>query len=209
MSEPNFDPAQALQIDLSRGQLTLRSQTGPTATGPNAASRLLIPTEGLLDLLSTSSPDAIAALGAGIGTDMGRRVHERLGSAIERASVELYLEHLGGELALSGFGCLLVERWGHALVLCIEGQRDSEALSTLLGSMLEAAIQRSLSRDVVVIQLTKTEGTIRFLVAGRHAEGPVKDWLATGMSYGDVLTRLHQAPTDNHASKPDHRRGES
>jgi hypothetical protein len=182
MTEPTFDPAQALKIDLSRGKLTLLGSSG----------RVLVPTDTLVDLLAASSAQAIKAFGAGIGTDIGRRVAERLGSAIERASVELYLEHLGGELALIGLGCLSIERWGKALVLCVDGLSDSEALKSAVLSIIEAALQRSLSRDVAVLLLSKGDGTVRFLVVGRHAETTVEQWLASGISCGDVLVRLHQ-----------------
>jgi hypothetical protein len=183
MSEPTFDPAQALKIDLSRGQLTLLGASG----------RILVPADGLIDLLAASTPETVAAFGAGMGTEIGRRIAERLGSAIERATVELYLEHLGGELALAGLGSLSVERWGKALVLCVEGLRDSAALVAVVLALIGAAIQRSLSRDVAVMLLTKGDGTVRYLVAGRHVEAQVERWLASGLEYGQVLTKLHQA----------------
>src|SRR5512145_1061883 len=110
MSESSFDPAQALKIDLSRGQLTLAGSSG----------RILVPIDGLVALLDACSEESLSAFVATLGTDMGRRIAERLGSAIEQATVELYLEHLGGELALTGLGNLTVERWGRALVLCVE-----------------------------------------------------------------------------------------
>lgn len=182
MSEPTFDPAQSLKIDLSRGQLTLQGSSG----------RILVPTDGLIDLLAASSPEVISAFGAGMGTDIGRRISERLGSAIERASVELYLEHLGGELALTGLGALSVERWGRALVLCIEGARDAAAIEALLVALIEAAIQRSLSRDVAVLRLLREAGNLRLLIAGKHARSQVEGWVNAGVPTSEILTRLHQ-----------------
>jgi hypothetical protein len=184
MSESTFDPAQALKIDLSRGQLSLMGSSG----------RVLVPTESLAELLAASTNEAISAFGAGIGTDIGRRILERLGSAIERATIELYLEHLGGELALSGLGSLSVERWGKALVLCLEGLGDSAGLESMVMSLIEAAIQRSLSRDVVVLRLAKTDGLLRLIVSGRHAKFQIEQWQAAGLSYGQILTNLHQNP---------------
>jgi hypothetical protein len=182
MSEPTFDPAQALKIDLSRGQLTLLGSSG----------RFLVPVDGLIDLLAACSPEAICAFGAGMGTDIGRRIVDRLGSAIERASVELYIEHLAGELALAGLGSLSVERWGKALVLRVEGLRDAEPLESVMISLIEAAIQRSLSRDVAVMRISKERGDLRLLILGRHAQSRVEQWLTEGLSYGDVLIKLHQ-----------------
>lgn len=183
MTEPSFDPARALKIDLSRGQLTLQGSSG----------RVLIPTEGLIELLGATSADSIAAFGAGMGADIGRRISDRLGAEIQQASVELYLEHLGGELALTGLGSLSVERWGKALVLCVEGLKLEACLERVIASLLEAALQRSLSRDAAAILLSREGGCLRFLVAGRHARAKVEQWLAEGVPYGDVLTKLHQA----------------
>ncbi len=195
MSEPTFDPAQALKIDLSRGQLSLMGSSG----------RVLVPIDGLIDLLAASSNEVVAAFGAGMGTEIGRRIADRLGSAIERASIELYLEHLGGEIALTGLGNLSVERWGKALVLCIEGLRAAAGLESMVLSLIEAAVQRSLSRDVAVTLLSKGDGLLKLLVAGRHAQAQVEQWLSSGLSYGDVLTKLHQSTSEQASSS----RGES
>lgn len=183
MSDPTFDPAQALKIDLARGQLTLLG----------SSRRLLVPADCLVDLLAASSDEAVAAFGAAMGTDIGRRLAERLGSAIERASIELYLEHLAGELSLVGLGSLSVERWGKALVLRIEGLAEYAALEGVVHALVAAAIQRSLSRDVAVLSLSKDEGILRLLVVGRHARAPIEAWQAAGLSYGDILTKLHQS----------------
>jgi hypothetical protein len=183
MTEPSFDPAQALKIDLSRGQLTLQGSSG----------RVLIPTEGLIELLGATSDNSVAAFGAGMGAEIGKRIADRLGAEIHQASVELFLEHLGGELALTGLGSLSVERWGKALVLCVEGLKSEACLERVIASLLEAALQRSLSRDAAAILLSREGGSLRFLVAGRHARPKVEQWLASGVPYGDVLTRLHQA----------------
>lgn len=183
MTEPAFDPAQALKIDLSRGLLTLQGSSG----------RVLVPTDGLVELLTAANGDAVAAFGAGMGSEIGRRISDRLGSGIQQASVELFLEHLGGELALTGLGSLSVERWGKALVLCVEGLKVDARLERVIASLLEAALQRSLSRDVAAILLSREGAVLRFLVAGRHARPQIEKWLAAGIPYGDVLTKLHQA----------------
>jgi hypothetical protein len=178
-----FDPAQSLRIDLARGQLTLAG----------SGDRLLVPMESLIDLLASSEHDAIVAFGAGIGTEVGRRVADRLGSAITQSSVELYLEHLGGELALLGLGSLSLERWGHALVLSLEGLKDSAALETVTIALLEAAIQRSLSRDVAVVSFGRQGAAFKMALLGHHVKDEVEGALSAGKSYGDVLSRLHQA----------------
>jgi hypothetical protein len=189
-----FDPAQALRIDLARGQLTLSG----------SGDRMLVPLESLIDLLASSDHDAIAAFGASIGTDIGRRIVERLGSSIAQASVELFTEHLGGELALTGMGNLSVERWGQALVLAIEGLQDSAALELLVSALVEAAIQRSLSRDVSVVSFGRQGDVLKLSLLGHHAKEEVEQAMASGKSYGEVLTGLHQATL-----APNSKRGES
>lgn len=186
-----FDPAQALRIDLARGQLAL------SGLDSGSASRMLVPLDSMIDLLSSCEPEAITAFGAAIGTDIGRRIQTRLGSAIGQASLELYLEHLGGEVALMGLGNLSLERWGYAVVLVLQGLKDATALELLVSSLLEAALQRSLSRDVSVVSFGRppsadSEPALKFALLGSHAKDEVEQALASGKSYGDVLTHLHQ-----------------
>lgn len=178
-----FDPAQALRIDLAQGKVSLAG----------SGERVLVPVESLIDLLAASDEEAIRGFGASLGTDMGRRIVERLGNAVERASVELYVEHLGGELALTGLGCLSVERWGHALVVVIDGAKDSAAIETLLMALIEAVVQRSLSRDTAIVSLGRQGDSLKFALLGSHAKDEVEHALSTGKSYGDVLTSLHRA----------------
>jgi hypothetical protein len=186
-----FDPAQALRIDLARGQLSL------AGSGGGSGNRLLVPLDSMIDLLSSADNDAITAFGAGIGTDMGRRVRDRLGSAVDQASVELFLEHLGGEIALAGLGSLSLERWGYALVLVLEGLKDAASLEILVAALLEAVIQRALSRDVTVVSLGRQADALKFAMLGRHAKDQVEQAMAAGKSLGDVLTQLHQSTQAN------------
>jgi hypothetical protein len=189
-----FDPSQALRIDLARGQLTLLG----------SGDRMLVPLESLIDLLASSDHDSITAFGASIGTGIGRRIAERLGSSIDQASVELFTEHLGGELALCGLGNLSVERWGYALVLAIEGLKDSAALELLVSALIEAALQRALSRDVSVVSFGRVDATLKLSLLGHHAKDSVERAMTSGKSYGEVLTMLHES-TQSANSK----RGES
>jgi hypothetical protein len=188
-----FDPAQALRIDLARGQLTLSG----------SGDRVLVPLESLIDLLASSDHAAITAFGASIGTGIGRRIAERLGSSIGQASIELFAEHLGGELALTGLGNLSVERWGHALVLSIERLTDSAALELLVSALVEAAIQRSLSRDVAVVSFGRHDNALKLSLLGHHVKEQVEHAIASGKTYGEVLTDLHRAP-----QAPSSKRGE-
>jgi hypothetical protein len=186
MSEPRFDPALALKLDFDQGQVTLRGQ-GPC---------LVVPKGALLDLLSNAGEEATSNFGQQLGVEVGRRMMEKLGSSIEAASIECFVEHLGGELALLGLGTLAIERWGKALVLVIEGAPAGTTGAALVSAVIAGALQRSLSRDTAVIELMKGDNTLRLLVVSSSAGAEVKQWLAEEVPWGSVLTRLH-APRGN------------
>lgn len=186
MTEPRFDPSLALKLDFDQGQVTLRGQ-GPC---------LVVPKGALLDLLSNAGDDATRNFGQQLGVEVGRRVVDNLGSTIDTVSVEGFVEHLGGELALLGLGTLCVERWGRALVLVLEGAPAGEAGVSLVSTVIAGALQRALSRDTTVVDLMKSDNTLRLLVVSRATGAEVKRWLAEQVPWGSVLTRLH-APQGN------------
>ncbi len=186
MSEPRFDPTLALKLDFDQGQVTLRGQ-GPC---------LVVPKGALLDLLSNAGDEATSNFGQQLGTEVGRRMVENLGSGIDTASIEAFVEHLGGELALLGLGALSVERWGKALVLVVEGGPAGETGVALASAVISGALQRALSRDVAVVELMKSDSTLRLLVVSKAAGDEVKQWLSEEVPWGSVLTRLH-APRGN------------
>jgi hypothetical protein len=59
--------------------------------------------------------------------------------------------------------------------------------------VLEGAIQRGFARDASVVPLERTDGKARMLVVGPKTADSVRQWLADGVSWGDVLTRIHAA----------------
>lgn len=181
MSEPHFDPALALKLDFDLGQVTLRGQ-GPC---------LVVPKGALLDLLQAAGDEATRNFGQQLGVEIGRRLVENLGSSIETVRVESFVEHLGGELALLGLGALTVERWGQALVIVIAGAPASSTGSSLLGAVVAGALQRALSRDASIVELTRDDDLLRLLVVSRTTETEVRQWLTEGVPWGTVLTRLH------------------
>src|SRR5689334_2855860 len=107
MAESRFDPAQAVKFDFGTGQVSL-----------DGAARLLVPPDALLALCRGAGGEAARDFGRRLGTELGRRVSSRIG--IDRASVDVVIEHLGGDLALLGLGSLGAERWGRALVLTVK-----------------------------------------------------------------------------------------
>jgi hypothetical protein len=184
MAQGQFDPAREVKFDLGRGQVTISGR----------ASCLLVPRDALLELLSAAGQDAARNFGQQLGIELGRRLAERLGSDVGRVSVESFVEQLGGELAMVGLGALGVERWGHALVVTIDGVPSAAA--ALVSAVISGVLQRALSRDTSVVELAQTEGLLRLLVVSPQTATKVADWLASRVAWGEVLTRLHEPGGD-------------
>src|SRR5262249_25959249 len=148
MPNPSFDPAKAVTFDLPRGQI----RDGGTG------ARLLVPAPALLALCATASPDAVAAFARDVGDAMGAAVARRFetqGRGVGSASVEAVTEHLGGELAVAGFGMLSVERWGRALVLCVDHGPAHADADKILGPLLAAAVTRATGKEAQSLRLTR------------------------------------------------------
>jgi len=182
MAEPQFDPAHALKFDLGRGLVTLHGQ-GPC---------LVVPKEALLELLSAAGHEAARNFGHQLGVDVGQRTSERLGSGIHQATVETFVDHLGGELALLGLGSLAVERWGMALVIVIDGAASSQSGIALISSAVSGALERTLSADATAIQLAQSDHKLRLLVVSKVVAPRVEQWLTDKVAWGDVIARLHE-----------------
>ncbi|MCA9597017.1 MAG: hypothetical protein KC776_27065 [Myxococcales bacterium] len=172
MGSPRFDPSRAVKFDLASGQID--------ADG----SRVVIPADAVMQLWRAAGEDAQRDFGRRIGTEIGRQIAEQLETPAE-ASIESVLEHLGGHLALLGFGSLSLERWGQALVLVVEGSPLDDAL---IAAVLEGAIQRGLGRDVHAVPLVPS----RFLMTGATGAGRARGWLEEGVRWSEVIARLHE-----------------
>jgi hypothetical protein len=179
MVTPRFDPSYVLEFDLARGQVKVQ----------NAGERLVVPVDALLALCQGASPEAVRDFGRRLGTEAGRAVLERLGDGAA-ASIDAVVEHLGGELSLMGVGSLGVERWGTALVVSFRHSPLGSASESLLGAVVEGALQRAFARDVVAAPLVRDGEQLRFLVTSRYGADRVRELLASGVAWGDVLTRL-------------------
>lgn len=173
-----FNPSGSVSFDLVRGRVDL------------GGDHVLVPADALVDLCKNAGDDAVIDFGRRLGTAAGRRVAERLGDGA--VSLEDALEHLGGELALLGLGSLGLERWGRALVLTLDGGPFGQQLDRLLGAVLEGALQRSFARDCRAVKLVRDDRQVRFLIASTAGANKVSEWLGSGLSYGDALTRLQK-----------------
>jgi hypothetical protein len=180
MAELGFDPSQSVKFDFVRGAVEI-----------DGGAHLLVPTSSLLALCRGAGAEALRDFGRGLGTELGRRVAGRI--RINEASVESVVTHLGGDLALVGLGSLGVERWGQALVLTVTTSPLDREGDALVAAVLEGALQRAMARDVAVVPLSRENGQARLVVTSASAAGKVRAWLGEGVSWGDVLARLHEA----------------
>jgi hypothetical protein len=183
MNHVPFDPSKAVTFDLARG---LVQQGG-------APSGLIVPAEALAALAHAAGPEASTAFGRAVGEAIGRRVASRLAAAdgVRAAGVGAVVEHLGGELAMTGLGSLGLERWGRALVLVIDQSPLGSAGDALLESVLAGAISAAAGEQSSVTELAREGGRVRFLVTSRAGADKVRAWLDEGVSWGDALVRLH------------------
>jgi hypothetical protein len=177
MPQP-FNPTHSVRFELARGQVTL----------DGAGHRLLIPSDALQQLCESAGPEGVKDFGRRMGTEIGRRVASRVDVS---ASVAALVEHLGGDLALSGLGSFGVEVWGQALVLTISDSPFAGAGGeALLSAVLEGALQRAFARDTAVVPLGHEGGKSRLLAVSPKTAESVRGWLASGTSWGDALSRL-------------------
>ncbi|NLE84814.1 MAG: hypothetical protein GX607_00305 [Myxococcales bacterium] len=179
---PRFDPTRAVVFDLAQGQL--RDEEG--------IGRLNVPADALLRLLAGVGADARRDFGHGLGNEVGRRVQRRLGDAAKDAGAEVWVEHLGGELALLGLGNLSFERWGKALVIAVAGA--PQGAEELVGSLLEGALLRALGREVVAVAMGGEP--LRYALLNQRAGAQARAWLDEGASWSEVLERLHRGRGD-------------
>lgn len=179
--QSRFDPSESVHFDLARGRVALDA----------ADSRLLVPTAALSALCRSAGLEAVRDFGRLIGTEAGRRVAERLGRDLDSASIEVVLDHLGGDLALMGLGSLGLERWGRALVLTVDGSPFGAEGDPLVASVLEGALQRALVRSVSVVPLQREDQRVRLLAVNAEAAAKVRGWLSKSVTWGEVLAKLN------------------
>jgi len=178
MVVPSFDPTHAVRFDLRHGSVR---------TGGEGERVLLVPTSALDDVVLSATPEAVEALGRALGSSIGRRAAARMGD-LGSAAVDTFVTHLAGEAALAGVGALSIERWGRALVVVVA---DSPLIGTLLAPLVASAIEVTSGRSVASALLSRDEQAARILVGSPSGVARVKEWIASGMPWGEALVKLH------------------
>ncbi|MCH2108370.1 MAG: hypothetical protein MK135_03510 [Polyangiaceae bacterium] len=176
---PRFDPTRAIIYDFARGQLK----------DDEERPRLNLPCDLLLRLCHDAGEEAAVNFASELGTEMGRRILDKMGPDAEAASLEQWVEHLGGQLALLGLGNLALERWGKALVLRV--QEHPPGAAGLAAHVLMSALQRGLSRDVGFVPFAEETATA-FLVLSPDSAEKAQEWALEGSTMSQVIENLHQ-----------------
>ena len=179
MANSTFDPTHAVTFDLASGRVHL----------DDAPSRVLVPADALATLAAAAGEGPTLAFAAAMGEPVGRRVARRLSGSPTSATLAEVVDHLGGDLALLGLGSLGVERWGDALVLTLD--HGAIASDAFVAAVLASALSSASGKAVEVVALVKDATRARFLITGKAGAEKARGWLKEGVSWGDVLVRLH------------------
>lgn len=179
MADAPFDLSGAVTFDLSSGRVSLA----------HASARVLTPVDGLVRLCEAAGEDATRDLGHAMGVSMGRRILQQVTQpGMEKLTVEAFLAHLRGEIALAGLGDLTIEHWGKALLFVVD---HAEVPSTLMAALLDGALEVSTGRKTACVELMRAHQRSRFLVSAPGTAERVSSWLGDGLSWGEVMAKLH------------------
>lgn len=159
-----------------------------------ADPQLLVPAHALVAICKAGGEQAARDLGRSIGEAAGHRLAGRLGDDRGAVFAEA-IDALGAEIGWLGLGLLCAERWGHALVLRIDGgplviDNESEAL---LSGIIEATIDAWTGRTAHALVIDRTPGRIRVLVGGPRAVGLAQALVQSGANHHEIIQRLHEA----------------
>jgi|SRR6185437_3572878 len=177
MAAAAFNPTQSVRFDIARG--TVRAGSGDDRL-------LLVPASALIELARSAPTAAAEAFASALGAAIGRRAAARIGDA-SGSSLEDFVTQLAGEAAIAGVGVLGLERWGRALVVVLE---ESPLTGALAVPFVRAALDAASGRTVSALLLSADSAPVRVLVTSERAAGRVREWMASGLGWGEALSRL-------------------
>jgi hypothetical protein len=193
-----------VDFDLSRGRVERRSgaDAGAKTGGAHDEQVVLVPISALAGLEKLAGLEVTKQFARSIGVSFGRRVAAKLGSAdgVAKASLEGFVSALAGEMAVSGWGVLHLERWGRAMVLVVENAPTLPAGA--FAALLEGAVEAAAAREVHAVALAGTIGerteasAARVLITSDKSAQHARRWLVEGASEAEVLRRLHDETKD-------------
>ena len=170
---------------------------------------LLVPVNALVLALADAPKSTIALVARSLGESIGRRAAGRFGGpdGVREADVDSVVTSLAAEVALAGFGVLVLERWGRALVLLLTAapRISSDFFAPLLESALGTATSWRNRASLVctllddpgrAAGLRASEDGARYLISSANTAGHVQRTMETGVDWAEALHRLqrHREP---------------
>jgi len=180
MAEPSFDPGAFFTFDLRGGQVATR-----------AGRRVLVLSDTVLaPLVGAAVANGDLTVVRRLGRHIGEEIRASLGGATDDVPVDVVLGHLGGVLALFGWGRIHIDRWGDALVARIEQAPmiDTEqlALAALLGGLFSSVT----GRDVACVPVGEN---VEFILVAPAIAETVWGWARAGENVAGIVSRLSVA----------------
>jgi len=182
MPSSSFDATHAIQFDLTQGSV---------CAGGQNERLVLVPSSALSDLVASGGEQAAETLGRKLGGAIGSGAAARV-TDLPNASIETFVTQLAGQAAILGVGSLSLERWGRALVVVLE---RCPLASALIAPLVAAAFETASGRQVWCLLLAHEQQTARVLVASKSAVARADQWLRSGVSWRDAVSRLHGGAT--------------
>ncbi len=177
MAEPSFDPGAFFTFDLRGGQVATR-----------AGRRVLVLSDTVL------APLVAAAVANGdltavrrLGRHIGEEVRASLGGSADEIPVDVVLGHLGGILALFGWGKVHLDRWGDALVARIEHGPSIDTEQLALAALLGGLFSSVTARDVACVPVGEN---VEFILVAPAIAETVWGWARAGENVAAIVARL-------------------
>lgn len=190
MNEPRFDPTGFFDFDLAGGAVRARGGTRVLMLSDTVVAPLVSSAVASGDLTALRR----------LGRHIGEEIRASVGGSASEHGPDTVLGHAAGVLALFGWGQLVLERWGDALVARVSSLPDIDesqlALAALLGGLFTALAQK----DVACVPLMRSDGGDRgaFILVDPSVAETVWSWAQAGHDIPTIVQQL--APADGAAS---------
>ena len=182
MTEPRFDPTGFFDFDLSGGSVRARGGTRVLMLSDTVVAPLVSSAVASGDLTALRR----------LGRHIGEETRGSVGGTSDERAPDTVMGHAAGVLALFGWGQLVLERWGDALVARVSSLPDIDesqlALAALLGGLFTALSQR----DVACVPLMRADGGDRgaFILVDPGVAETVWGWAQAGHDIPTIVQQL-------------------
>lgn len=172
-----FDPGGFFEFDLARGAIHARG-----------AGRVLVLSDSVVaPLVSAAVENGDLTAVRKLGRQLGESVGESLASPASEMDSATVLEHIAGVLSVCGWGRLVIERWGDAVVAHLEDlprlDREHLGIAALLGGLFSAIG----AREVACVPVSEAGA---FMVVDPTVAQQVWKWSRAGDDVAAIVGRL-------------------